>query len=180
MKKVLAVAMAAAFTLSSMPAFAQGMSLGGPRTMGSPKVVQGGGDLLRPRGGGGGRGGWQGGGGRQYSGGGARYGWRGEGRGRRGGYGVGAGLAGLAAGAVIGGALASRPYYGDPGYGYDDSGYGYGAPTYGYDSGYDVVDVAPSAPAGGDATAYCISRFKSYDPASGTYLGYDGLRHPCP
>jgi len=23
-------------------------------------------------------------------------------------------------------------------------------------------------------------RFKSYDPASGTYLGYDGQRHPCP
>jgi len=25
-----------------------------------------------------------------------------------------------------------------------------------------------------------MSRFKSYDPGSGTYLGYDGLRHPCP
>ncbi|MGH6739994.1 MAG: BA14K family protein, partial [Bradyrhizobium sp.] len=23
-------------------------------------------------------------------------------------------------------------------------------------------------------------RYRSYDPASGTYLGYDGLRHPCP
>ncbi|MGA7941219.1 MAG: BA14K family protein, partial [Bradyrhizobium sp.] len=22
-------------------------------------------------------------------------------------------------------------------------------------------------------------RYRSYDPASGTYLGYDGLRHPC-
>jgi len=28
--------------------------------------------------------------------------------------------------------------------------------------------------------AYCARRFKSYDPGSGTYLGYDGLRHPCP
>jgi BA14K-like protein len=27
--------------------------------------------------------------------------------------------------------------------------------------------------------AYCARRYKSYDPASGTYLGYDGLRHPC-
>jgi hypothetical protein len=27
---------------------------------------------------------------------------------------------------------------------------------------------------------YCMSRFRSYDPASGTYLGYDGRRHPCP
>lgn len=31
-----------------------------------------------------------------------------------------------------------------------------------------------------DAVAYCVSRFQSYDIASGTYLGYDGLRHPCP
>jgi hypothetical protein len=33
---------------------------------------------------------------------------------------------------------------------------------------------------GGDSVAYCAQRYKSYDPASGTYLGYDGLRHPCP
>ncbi|WP_376767797.1 BA14K family protein [Segnochrobactrum spirostomi] len=25
----------------------------------------------------------------------------------------------------------------------------------------------------------CAARYRSYDPASGTYLGYDGLRHPC-
>jgi hypothetical protein len=31
-----------------------------------------------------------------------------------------------------------------------------------------------------DDNAYCSQRFKSYDPASGTYLGYDGYRHPCP
>ena len=30
------------------------------------------------------------------------------------------------------------------------------------------------------AVAYCMRRFRSYDPSSGTYLGYDGLRHPCP
>ncbi|WP_230531724.1 BA14K family protein [Microvirga roseola] len=28
--------------------------------------------------------------------------------------------------------------------------------------------------------AYCAQRYRSYDPASGTYLGYDGRRHPCP
>jgi hypothetical protein len=32
----------------------------------------------------------------------------------------------------------------------------------------------------GDAVAYCMQRFRSYDPQSGTYLGFDGLRHPCP
>lgn len=31
-----------------------------------------------------------------------------------------------------------------------------------------------------DEIAYCSRRFKSYDPDSGTYLGYDGQRHPCP
>jgi predicted lipid-binding transport protein (Tim44 family) len=31
-----------------------------------------------------------------------------------------------------------------------------------------------------DAVAYCMQRYRSYDPSSGTYLGYDGFRHPCP
>ncbi len=30
------------------------------------------------------------------------------------------------------------------------------------------------------AIAYCMRRFKSYDPYSMTYLGYDGYRHYCP
>jgi hypothetical protein len=58
--------------------------------------------------------------------------------------------------------------YNDPGYdGYSDyNGYS----GYGGDSGYLVSS-------GGDPT-YCAQRYQSYDPASGTYLGYDGLRHP--
>lgn len=27
---------------------------------------------------------------------------------------------------------------------------------------------------------YCMRRFRSYDPRSGTYLGNDGYRHRCP
>lgn len=27
---------------------------------------------------------------------------------------------------------------------------------------------------------YCVRRFRSYDPRSGTYVGYDGYRHRCP
>jgi hypothetical protein len=91
--------------------------------------------------------------------------WRGH---HGGGWGGGgAVIGGLAAGALIGGALASsRPY------GYYGGGYGYGyAPVY-----EEPVYAAP----GGDEVSYCMSRFKSYDPASGTYLGYDGARHPCP
>jgi hypothetical protein len=27
--------------------------------------------------------------------------------------------------------------------------------------------------------SYCSAKFRSFDPASGTYLGYDGYRHMC-
>ncbi len=78
------------------------------------------------------------------------------------------------AGAVIGGAIASQSYgyYGGP---------GYYAPGYYDDQYYDdsAIAVAP-APVGGDDVAYCMQTYQSYDPASGTYIGYDGLRHPCP
>jgi hypothetical protein len=104
-------------------------------------------------------------------------GWNGGYRHRRGGGGY---FPGAVAGAVIGGALASSyGYYGGSDYyasgyypGYDDNGYGY------YDDAA-VVAAAP-APVGDDAVAYCMQTYQSYDPASGTYLGYDGLRHPCP
>jgi hypothetical protein len=39
---------------------------------------------------------------------------------------------------------------------------------------------AQAAPVYGGNAAYCAQRYRSYDPASGTYLGFDGLRHPCP
>lgn len=61
-----------------------------------------------------------------------------------GGYGWGPAIGGLAAGAIIGSAIAN------------------------------------SNAAAGNSVSYCMNRFKSYDPASGTYLGYDGNRHPCP
>jgi BA14K-like protein len=76
---------------------------------------------------------------------------------------------GFVGGAIVGGALAA-PYYYRP-YPY----YYYGAPP-------PPVVYAPGYPAPGYAggPGYCASRFKSYDPATGTYLGHDGLRHPCP
>jgi hypothetical protein len=125
-------------------------------------------------GGGGGRpagGGFRGGGGAVYrGGGGGGYAYRGGGY--RGGYYRGGGgfIPGAVAGAVIGGAIASQYPY----------GYGYGGPAY-YDDQYvddGAVAVAPAP--GGDDVAYCVQRYRSYDPASGTYLGNDGLRHPCP
>jgi len=99
-----------------------------------------------------------------------RSGWRDGDRHRHGG-GFGPGFA---AGAIIGGAVASQSYgyYG---------GQGYYAPGYYDDQYYDAgpVAVAP-APGGDDAVAWCMQTYQSYDPASGTYLGYDGFRHPCP
>ena len=39
---------------------------------------------------------------------------------------------------------------------------------------------AQAAPVYGGNASYCAQRYRSYDPRSGTYLGYDGMRHPCP
>jgi hypothetical protein len=86
-----------------------------------------------------------------------------------GGYGVGVGA--LATGALIGGAIASQNqgyYYGDQNYpGYSDPGYVYS-------------NAGPVAYNNGGTVAYCEQTYRSYDPASGSYLGYDGVRHPCP
>jgi hypothetical protein len=108
--------------------------------------------------------------------------------GRGGCWGCGIG-AGFVAGAIVGGALAA-PYYYGPGY-YGGGPYYYGggpyypAPAYGPGPapGYGPAPAYYSGPApgpGGDASAYCAQRFHSYDPRTGTYLGTDGARHPCP
>lgn len=60
-------------------------------------------------------------------------------------------------------------------------GYGWGPAIGGLAAGAIIGGaIASSNAAAGNTVSYCMSRFKSYDPASGTYLGYDGLRHPCP
>jgi len=85
---------------------------------------------------------------------GGRYGY---GYGRRGwGY-----SRGLAAGALVGGAVAGSGYY------------------YGNTYGAAPVYADPDQTGSVDDIAYCEQRFRSYDRASGTYLGHDGQRHPC-
>lgn len=74
-------------------------------------------------------------------------------------------------GGLAAGAIGSSYYYNDPYY-YGDS--------YAYADDYADQNEYVGAEGNGDASAYCAQRFKSYDPASGTYLGYDGQRHPCP
>jgi hypothetical protein len=39
-------------------------------------------------------------------------------------------------------------------------------------SGNNSYAMAPNA-------SYCAQRYRSYDPASGTFMGRDGRRHPC-
>ena len=95
------------------------------------------------------------------------------------GYGIGAGAAAVATGALIGGAIATQ----NQGYYYpQNQGYYYPAQTYsGYsDPGYVYSDAAPAAYNNGDSVTYCEQTYRSYDPASGSYLGYDGYRHACP
>jgi hypothetical protein len=77
-----------------------------------------------------------------------------------------------------------RGYYGRGyrhGYGVGAAGLGLGLATGAIIGGAIASQqAAPVYGGGGDTTAYCLSRFRSYDPGSGTYLGNDGLRHPCP
>jgi BA14K-like protein len=100
---------------------------------------------------------------------------------RNGGGGGGGFIPGAIAGAVIGGAVAASqgPYYNSYGYYNDGPSYA-GTPYYSapYDDGTTVVEAAPQGD--DDAVAYCMQRYRSYDPGSGTFLGNDGMRHPCP
>ena len=89
---------------------------------------------------------------------GGHWGHHGGNWGYHGGWG-GAAIGGFAAGALLGSALAA-PRYNEPGY-------------------YYAPDVEVYAGPGPSTVAYCQQRYRSYDPASGTYLGYDGIRHPC-
>jgi BA14K-like protein len=87
--------------------------------------------------------------------------WRGD-RDRRHGFGLG-----FATGALVGTALPA-PWWDDDYYAYAPYPY---VPAY-----YEYDDYAWDRP----DVRYCEMRFKSYDPVTGTYLGYDGRRHSCP
>jgi hypothetical protein len=132
---------------------------GGARAAMGGGPIGGGGAMIGNRGGAQiAGGGWNRGGGNWNGG-----GWRHH---HHGGFGRGVG-AGFIAGSTLG-------YYGN------DYAYGSGYyPGY-YDDSYAYADDDAVGVIGADDTASCAARFRSYDPRSGTYLGYDGLRHPCP
>jgi BA14K-like protein len=162
--KILSTVAVLALVAAPAASFAQNRGKGGA-ARGAVAHAPGGGGGMRA-GGAGARGFSGGGGGARFSGGGYRGGYANRGGG-------GAVVPGLIAGAVIGGALASGGYYGGPGYYASGPGY--------YDDQYDDGPVAVAPQAGGDdSVGYCMQTYRSYDPRSGTYLGNDGYRHPCP
>ena len=77
--------------------------------------------------------------------------------------------------------------YGWPYYGGIGLGYGLGYPDYNgyYGGGYpdDVYDGGAyygGGEYGGDGhMEWCLNRYRSYNPRTDTYLGYDGYRHRC-
>jgi hypothetical protein len=72
--------------------------------------------------------------------------------------GIAAGVLGLAVGAIIGGAIVNNSNNNQPNYG-------------------DRL-VGPVGGGGVNVQA-CQARYRSYDIATNTFLGYDGVRHPC-
>lgn len=73
-----------------------------------------------------------------------------------------------------------RRGYGGRRYGRRGGGFGTGA-AIGLATGAIIGGaIASSQARGSDAYAYCSQRFRSYDPASGTYVGSDGARRACP
>ncbi|MER8502086.1 BA14K family protein [Mesorhizobium sp. M0195] len=91
---------------------------------------------------------------------------------------VAAGVLGLAAGALIGGALASpQPRYYDPAY--DDEYYRpapvrryYVQPRVAYAESY-------AEPWTRGWYEYCSDRYRSFNARTGTFTGYDGEQHFC-
>lgn len=97
----------------------------------------------------------------------AEAGRRGYGRHHHGGNGwnaVGAGLLGFGVGAIVGSALTPREVYVAP---------PPPRPTYYTPAGYGPPPWTP------DWYTYCYSRYRSFDPNSGTFIGYDGYEHFC-
>ena len=78
-------------------------------------------------------------------------------------------------------------YYGNRYYRYGGAGYyNYGWPYYGgiglgygfgYDDGLDYYNDRYNG--GGSHVQWCLNRYRSYNPRTNTYMGYDGYRHRC-
>ena len=81
------------------------------------------------------------------------------------------GALGLATGVIIGGALASQPRYVEPDY--------YPEPEPRVIYRRQPVYVPSYEPWTQSWYDYCSQRYRSFNPRSGTYIGYDGREHFC-
>lgn len=74
-----------------------------------------------------------------------------------------------------------NPYWHNGGWYYrDNTGAWIAAGIVGAAIGAAAVSAAQQQRAQQDAVAYCMQRYRSYNPRTGTFTGYDGLQHPCP
>jgi hypothetical protein len=48
-----------------------------------------------------------------------------------------------------------------------------------YYPAYVYPTAGPVALGGSSWDAYCAAKYRSFDPVTGTFMGYDGLRHYC-
>ena len=92
-----------------------------------------------------------------------------------------AGAAGLVAGTLIGGAIASQPRYSEPTYIDPEPEYYEPRPVYRARPVYRpvVVETYGVEPWTPEWYRYCSQRYRSFDPDSGTFVGYEGMRHFC-
>ena len=79
-----------------------------------------------------------------------------------------------------------RYRYRRPGYGYYNGGYWYSSPWWGAGAGLaagaligSAVAGANAAPVYDDHVSWCSQRYRTYDPASDTYVGKGGRRYRC-
>lgn len=118
-----------------------------------------------------------------------RHHWRPERHHDDAGTAVAAGILGLAAGAVIGSALTPRPapvYDAPPPYvpapGPYDQDYYPPAPAVAVETAPTVITIHQTGelePWSPEWNRYCANRYPSFNPRTGTFMGYDGHDHFC-
>jgi hypothetical protein len=73
-----------------------------------------------------------------------------------------------------------RYSYRRPGFHHNYGGYWYSSPWWiGPSIGFGITVPSVTLGYGSAHVQWCLSRYRSYDPSSDSFLGYDGYRHRC-